>query len=105
MFPRHKRIPGKLLAGKFSGQVSISHFLFRFGKNGLKENRYAVIVGLKFDKSSAKRHYWKRQINEALSKWPDTGLDIAVSPLKEAKKLLPREATEPIKEAFKKIIK
>jgi RNase P protein component len=105
MFPRRKRIPAKTLAGKLTGQLIISHFLFRFGKNGLAENRYAVVIGLKFDKSSAKRHYWKRQINERLRLWPDAGLDVAVFPLKEAKKLLPREAVEPIKGAFKKIIK
>ncbi len=83
----------------------IAHFLFRFGKNGTKINRFAAIVGAKFEKSSAKRHYWKRQINEQLRFWPELGLDVAVSPLGEAKKLPAREATAPLREAFKKIIK
>lgn len=79
--------------------------MFRFGKNGTEFNRFAAIVGIKFEKSSAKRHYWKRQITERLGSWPELGLDVAVSPLKEAKNFPAKEATEPIREAFKKIIK
>ena len=78
--------------------------MFRFGKNGRKLNRFAAVVGAKFEKSSAKRHYWKRQITEKLKSWPELGLDVAVFPLKEAKNLPAGEATKPIKEAFKKII-
>jgi len=103
MFARRKRIPAGVLAGRFPRQTVIAHFSFRFGNNGTKHNRFAVIVGAKFEKSSAKRHYWKRQIMEALRSWPELGLDVAVSPLKEAKKLPGREAAEPIREAFKKI--
>lgn len=104
MFARQKRIPAKVLAGRFSRQMVIAHFLLRFGKNGTNLNRFAVIVGAKFEKSSAKRHDWKRQIMERLKSWPELGLDIVVSPLKEAKKFPAREATEPIKEAFRKLI-
>jgi ribonuclease P protein component len=105
MFPRRKRIPASVLSGKFPRQLVIAHFIFRFGKNGTKFNRFAVIVGAKFEKSSAKRHYWKRQITEALLSWPELGLDVVVSPLKDAKNLPAKEATGPIREAFQKIIK
>jgi RNase P protein component len=104
MFARRKRVPAEVLAGRFPGQIVISHFLFRFGKNGTRLNRFAAIVGAKFEKSSAKRHDWKRQITERLKSWPELGLDVVVSPLKEAKNLPGRKATEPIKEAFKKLI-
>lgn len=77
--------------------------MFRFGKNGTKSNRFATVVGAKFEKSSAKRHYWKRQITEQLRFWPELGLDVVVTPLKEAKSLPAREAAAPIAEAFQKI--
>lgn len=104
MFARRKRIPAEILAGKLPRQAAVERFLFRFGKNGTPTNRFAAIVGVKFEKSSVKRHYWKRQILERLKTWPELGLDVAVTPQKEAKKLSAREATMVIEGAYKKII-
>lgn len=103
MFSRKFRLPAEEFKKAGKRKLPIPHFFVLFGKNSLGFNRFGVVIGVKFDKSAAKRHYWKRQIREVLKKWPSLGADVIVSPLPDAKKFSAREMASTLAEAYKKI--
>lgn len=62
----------------------------RFEKNGLKNSRFAIVVGTKVSKSAVKRNKIRRQFREALRLKLDevkTGFDVIVLVSKPAQEL------------------
>ncbi len=103
MFARPSRLPTKDFGKNAAKKIIIGQFLLRLGKNGGEKNRFATVVGSKFAKTAAERHRWQRQIREKLKTWPELGLDAIVSPLSEAKKIGPKEATKELLDGYKRI--
>lgn len=103
MAPRVKRLPASEFTKNTRRKAIIGCFLARFGENKGKANRIAVIVGAKFEKTAAKRHAWQRRMREKMRGWPEMGLDIVLSPLPEAKRLSPREASLTLIDGFKRL--
>lgn len=74
---------GRSLYGRFLGVKVL--------KNQLKEHRFAIILGLKIDKSAVKRHYYKRRLFNLVAvfspklPFPLDCVIIALPALKEAK--------------------
>ncbi|TSC59933.1 MAG: hypothetical protein LiPW15_601 [Parcubacteria group bacterium LiPW_15] len=104
MFARKNRLGTAGFGNKNTKKTNIGPFLVRFGKNAAAENRFAVVVSAKFEKSAAKRHYWQRQIRERLKSWPKAGLDVIVSPLPAAKEVGARAASAALQNGYKAII-
>lgn len=104
MFAKKNRLKTADFGNKNIKKITIGPFLVRFGKNATGENRFAVVVSAKFEKSAAKRHSWQRQIRERLKNWPKNGLDVIVSPLPAAKELGARKASEALVGGHKTII-
>ena len=104
MFAQKNRLGTAGFGSKNIKKITSGPFLVRFGKNNTGENRFAVVVSAKFEKSAAKRHRWQRQIRERLKNWPKAGLDVIVSPLPAAKELGAKKASEALLEGYKKII-
>jgi RNase P protein component len=94
MFARRNRLKTSGFGEKNRKKTTIGPFLVRFGKNMSGENRFAVVISSKFEKSSARRHYWQRQIREKLKSWPNLGVDVIVSPLPAAKAAGAKKASE-----------
>ena len=94
MLPRFKKLhlnndfdqvfkTGRSIYGRFLG--------FKVIKNNFSNSRFGLILGLKIDKSSVKRHLYKRQIFQLIVKhesklpFPVDCVIIALPAIKEAK--------------------
>jgi ribonuclease P protein component len=104
MFAQKNRLGTAGFGNKKIKKTTIGPFLVRFGKNNTEENRFAVVVSAKFEKSAVKRHYWQRQIREKLKNWPRAGLDVIVSPLPAAKESGAKKSSETLLDGYKSII-
>jgi len=103
MFKRANRLGSAVLKTNFPGKIVSGPFLIRFGKNNTGHNRFAVVVGVKFEKKASGRNRWKRSMREKLKKWPNLSVDAVVSPTKQAKGTDPGKITEILLSAYEKI--
>ncbi|MEK7546946.1 MAG: ribonuclease P protein component [Patescibacteria group bacterium] len=62
MTPKKLRAPNSLFSKKPSIGLFSEYFQTRVFQNNLGYNRFGVAVGLKVDKRSTRRHFWKRLI-------------------------------------------
>ena len=105
MFKKSNRLQSSVLGGGLPKKISIGPFLVRFGKNNLIRNRFAVIIGKKNEKTAVGRHVWQRQIREKLKKWPNLGIDVAISCVCSVKDKNPRVETQMLVDGYRQITK
>lgn len=72
----------RLSPAEFKGQKAhsffISKFKVQFVKKAEKIGRFAVVIPSAVVKKAVDRHYWKRQILEALRPWQNQGIDAII---------------------------
>lgn len=72
----------RLSPAEFKGQKAhsffISKFKVQFVKKAERIGRFAVIIPAAVVKKAVDRHYWKRQIVEALRPWQNKGIDAII---------------------------
>ena len=78
MLAKKFRAPDDLFSKRPSGQLSSAHFQVKIFQNNLEHNRFGATVGLKVDKRSVKRHFWKRFILNRLLRKPNFGKDFII---------------------------
>lgn len=71
MYPRKLRAPVEKLRGRAKKIFSSEYFLLKTASNGLRHNRFSIIIPASSVRSSAKRHFWKRRIADYLKNWPN----------------------------------
>ena len=74
MLARKFRLPAKEFPRNAVCVVS-SYILLKFSLQSRSHNRFAIVISVKTEKSSVRRHALKRALSEILPKWPPLGID------------------------------
>lgn len=98
-----KDIEAVLKRGKgfFGGKIAV-----KLAKNGLKNSRFAVVVGVKVSKSAVKRNRLRRQLREIIRLELDElkpGYDVMVMARPKSLELDYHELKKELDKAFKKV--
>lgn len=75
MLPRKRRLPAAFFSITNKKKVSSPHFLVKCSPTTLGYNRFGIVISVKMEKSAARRHFWKRRIRVAVSRWPERNSD------------------------------
>lgn len=78
MLKKKNRLPPAEFKGQKAHSFFISKFKVQFVKKTEKLGRFAVIIPAAVVKKAVDRHYWKRQIIEALRPWQTKGIDAII---------------------------
>jgi len=100
MIAKKLRIPDNLFSKKPASQIQSDYFQLRVFSNDCGHNRFGAVVGLKVDKLSASRHFWKRLILNQSADQPGSGNDFIISAKPALGKISKKEATEELKKIF-----
>lgn len=105
MIPKKFRAPKETFFKKPHHQASSLHFRAKVFPNNLGHNRFAAVVGTKTDKSSVRRHFWKRLIMNIA--WHESGTgkdkDIVIVAGSNLGNISKAEAKKELETIFKKI--
>lgn len=102
MVAKKFRAPAELFSKKPQRSIFSAHFQIRSFPNSCGHNRFAAAVGIKAEKSSVRRHFWKRLILDSLAKENNFGKDFVVIAKAGLRGILKEEAKKEIKEIFSK---
>lgn len=100
MIAKKLRIPDNLFSQKPAGQVHTDYFQLKTFPNDCGHNRFGAVVGLKVDKLSVKRHFWKRFILNKSTSQPNSGNDFIIFAKPSLGKISKKEAEEELKKIF-----
>ncbi len=102
MIAKKLRIPDSLFSKKPAIQIYSDYFQLKAFSNDCGHNRFGAVVGLKVDKLSVKRHFWKRFILNEASLQPYLGNDFIIFAKPALGKISKKEAKEELKKIFSK---
>jgi ribonuclease P protein component len=85
MIPRRNRLPVAEFKSQKTRFFKDNFFSARWAPNQLGFNRYAILISSRIIPLSVGRHTLKRRIASVLEKWPNLGVDLALSILPPAK--------------------
>lgn len=100
MIAKKLRIPDNLFSKKPAGQIHSDYFQLKTFPNDCGHNRFGAVVGLKVDKLSVKRHFWKRFILNRAALQPDLENDFIIFAKPALGKISKKEAEGELKKIF-----
>lgn len=103
MIPKKFRVPNSIFSKKPVHWLFSESFQFKISPNNFGYNRFGAVVGIKADKSSVRRHFWKRAILDAASVQKNISSDIIIVAKPEITKITKQELEKELSETFKKI--
>lgn len=103
MISKKLRVPNSIFSKKPATRLFSESFQIKICPNSLGYNRFGAVVGIKADKSSVRRHFWKRVILDAASGQKNISSDIIIIAKPEIAKITKGEAEKEVSEIFKKI--
>ncbi len=106
MIAKKFRVPAELFSKKSQKSALSTHFQVRVFSNNCGHNRFGAVVGIRVDKSSVGRHFWKRLILDTfnkLSEQTNSGKDFIVTAKQGLDAISKKEAERELKEIFLKV--
>lgn len=98
------RLPSDQFRTKGYKTSATPFFLLKAKKNGRRDARIGVVVGVAVHRSAARRNFWKRQARETLSRMAPGGNDILIVVSPGAKRLTKKQFREELARAASKTI-
>jgi len=92
-----------MFSKKPASRLFSKYFQVKIFPNSAGFNRFAAVVGLKVDKSSVKRHFWKRVMLDSAAKQKNFSADFVIGALPELGKAGKKEAEKDLSEIFNKV--
>ncbi len=103
MIAKKFRAPKELFSKRPQENALSAHFQIKAFSNDRGHNRFGVVVGLRVDKSSVGRHFWKRFVLNRLSGQVNFGKDFIVVAKPGLGGISKKEAEKELKEIFLKV--
>lgn len=103
MIGKKFRVPRASFSKKAENRVFSAHFQGIAFSNECGHNRFAAVIGLKADKRSTGRHFWKRFILDHLKKKPNSGKDFIIYAKQELENVEKEKVKKELDEMFAKL--
>ena len=103
MIAKKFRVPNDVFRKRPSTQISSEYFQVKVFPNDCGHSRFSAVVGIKVDKRSVQRHFWKRFILSNAAKQKNSEIDFVIIAKTALNKISKEEAARELESIFENL--